>query len=90
MNENIYKDYIDSIQQIGDLKITEEEFQKKQEEFNTWLISLQDEERQQVVKNIIPILKNVINRIQDKQQNFKDLILANEGTMRANSQYDKY
>lgn len=90
MNENIYKDYIDSIQQIGDLKITEEEFQKKQEEFNTWLISLQDEERQQVVKNIIPILKNVINRIQDKQQNFKDLILANEGTMRANSQYNKY
>ncbi|MBD8077308.1 flagellar biosynthesis protein FlgG [Bacillus thuringiensis] len=90
MNEKIYKEFVSSIYDLGDLKISEEEFQKKQEQFNYWLISLKKERRQQVIEQIMPIIIKVAEHIQEKQQAFKDIISVNEGIMKANSQYDKY
>lgn len=43
MNNKIYKEFVSSIYELGDLKISEEEFQKKQEQFNYWLVSLEEE-----------------------------------------------
>lgn len=90
MNEKIYKEFVSSIYELGELKISEENFQKKQEQFNYWLISLRKEQRQKVIEQIMPIIMKVSEHIQEKQQTFKDIISVNEGMMKANSQYDKY
>lgn len=90
MDKKIYKEFVSSIYELGDLKISEEEFQKKQEQFNYWLASLEEEKRQQVIKQIMPIIMKVAEHIQEKQQAFKDIISVNEGMMKANSHYDKY
>ncbi|HDR4909300.1 flagellar biosynthesis protein FlgG [Bacillus bombysepticus] len=90
MNEKIYKEFVSSIYELGDLKISEENFQKKQEQFNYWLLSLRKEQRQKVIEQIMPIIMKVSEHIQEKQQTFKDIISVNEGMMKANSQYDKY
>ncbi|MGR5961217.1 flagellar biosynthesis protein FlgG [Bacillus cereus] len=90
MNERIYKEFVHSIYELGDLKMSEEEFQKKQEHFNYWLICLKEEQRQQVIEQIMPIIMKVAEHVQEKQRAFKDLISVNEGMMKANSQYDKY
>lgn len=90
MNERIYKEFVHAIYELGDLKMSEEEFQKKQEQFNYWLICLKGEQRQQVIEQIMPIIMKVAEHIQEKQRAFKDIISVNEGMMKANSQYDKY
>ncbi|MGA5663821.1 flagellar biosynthesis protein FlgG [Bacillus bombysepticus] len=90
MDKKIYKEFVSSIYELGDLKISEEEFQKKQEQFNYWLVSLEEDTREQVIKQVMPIIMKVAQHIQEKQQAFKDIISVNEGMMKANSHYDKY
>ncbi|MGE1033158.1 flagellar biosynthesis protein FlgG [Bacillus sp. GKis3/1] len=66
MNERIYKEFVHAIYELGDLNMSEEEFQKKQEEFNYWLICLKEEQRQQVIEQIIPIIMKVAEHVQEK------------------------
>ncbi|EEM80301.1 flagellar biosynthesis protein FlgG [Bacillus cereus] len=90
MDKKIYKEFVSSIYELGDLKISEEEFQKKQEQFNYWLVSLEEDKREQIIKQVMPIIMKVAEHIHEKQQAFKDIISVNEGMMKANSHYDKY
>lgn len=90
MDKKIYKEFVSYIYELGDLKISEEEFQKNQEQFNYWLVSLEEDTREQVIKQVMPIIMKVAQHIQEKQQAFKEIISVNEGMMKANSHYDKY
>ncbi|WP_075313745.1 flagellar biosynthesis protein FlgG [Bacillus wiedmannii] len=90
MNDKVYEEFVNSIYELGDLKLSEEIFQKKQDKFNQWLVSLGEEKREEVIEKIIPIIMKVSERIQDKQQVFKEIILENEGIIKANSHYDKF
>ncbi|MEB8736450.1 MULTISPECIES: flagellar biosynthesis protein FlgG [Bacillus cereus group] len=90
MNEKVYEEFVSSIYELADLKLSEEMFQKKQDRFNQWLISLEEEKKQEVIEKIMPIIMKVSERIQDKQQVFKEIILENEGVIKANSHYDKF
>ncbi|MBK5491720.1 flagellar biosynthesis protein FlgG [Bacillus sp. TH13] len=90
MNEKVYEEFVSSIYELGDLKLSEEMFQKKQDKFNHWLISLEEEKKQEVIEKIMPIIMKVSERIQYKQQAFKEIILENEGIIKANSHYDKF
>lgn len=90
MNERVYEEFVNSIYELGDLKLSEEIFRKKQDKFNQWLVSLGEEKREEVIEKIKPIIMKVSERIQDKQQVFKETILENEGIIKANSHYDKF
>ncbi|MGE7890743.1 flagellar biosynthesis protein FlgG [Bacillus cereus] len=90
MYEKVYEEFVSSIYELGNLKLSEEIFQKKQDEFNLWLVSLEEEKRKDIIEKIIPIIIKVSKQIQDKQQVFKEIILENEGIIKANSHYDKF
>lgn len=90
VNERTYEEFVSSIYELGNLNLSEEIFQKKQDEFNQWLVSLEEEKREEVIEKIMPIIMKVSERIQDKQQVFKEIILENEGIIKANSHYDKF
>ncbi|MGN4865220.1 flagellar biosynthesis protein FlgG [Bacillus cereus group sp. MYBK132-2] len=90
MNEKVYEEFVSAIYELGDLRLSEEIFEKKQDKFNCWLISLEEEKKQKVIEKILPIIIKVLERIQDKQQVFKEIILENEGIIKANSHYDKF
>ncbi|NIL29336.1 flagellar biosynthesis protein FlgG [Bacillus thuringiensis] len=90
MNEKVYEEFVSSIYKLGDLNLSEEMFQKKQDKFNRWLISLDEEKKQEVIEKIMPILMKVSKRIQDKRKVFREIILENEEIIKANSHYDKF
>ncbi|MEC1984480.1 flagellar biosynthesis protein FlgG [Bacillus cereus] len=90
MNEKVYEEFVSAIYELGDLRLSEEIFAKKQDIFNCWLISLEEEKKQKVIEKILPIIIKVSESIQDKQQVFKEIILENEGIIKANSHYDKF
>lgn len=90
MYEEVYEEFVSSIYELGNLKLSEEIFKKKQDEFNLWLVSLEEEKRKEIIEKIIPIIIKVSKQIQDKQQIFKEIILENEGIIKANSHYDKF
>ncbi|MGN4669509.1 MULTISPECIES: flagellar biosynthesis protein FlgG [Bacillus cereus group] len=90
MYEKVYGEFVSSIYELGNLKLSEEIFKKKQDEFNLWLVSLEEEKRKEIIEKIIPIIIKVSKQIQDKQQIFKEIILENEGRIKANSHYDKF
>lgn len=90
MNDTIYKEFVSSVYKLGDLNLSEEMFQEKQEKFNQWLISLEEEQRQRVIEQIMSIIIQVTIQIEDKLHTFKELIFVNEGMMKANSHYDRF
>ncbi|MEB8860908.1 hypothetical protein P4H06_32160 [Bacillus cereus] len=45
MYEKVYGEFVSSIYELGNLKLSEEIFKKKQDEFNLWLVSLEEEKR---------------------------------------------
>lgn len=90
VNERTYEEFVSSIYELGNLNLSEEIFQKKQDEFNQWLVSLGEEKRQEIIEKITPIIIKVSKQIQDKQKVFKEIILENEGIIKANSHYDKF
>ncbi|SCN34352.1 Uncharacterized protein BC88300_01567 [Bacillus cytotoxicus] len=82
--------FIGCFNEIGELKVTEEEFAEKSEMLNRWMMTLDEKERAEVAEKVSPYIIKAAQHIRDKQKILEEMILSNEGQMKANSVYGKY
>ncbi|MES5954309.1 flagellar biosynthesis protein FlgG [Bacillus anthracis] len=90
MNNDIYQAFVGCFNGIGELEVSEEEFSEKSEMLNRWMMTLDDEERAKVAEKVSPFIIKAAQHIRDKQTILEEMIMSNEGRMKANSFYGKY
>lgn len=67
-----------------------EELQRSMREVNSWLMTLNEVERDVVANKMASYIQKAQEVIRQKQEVLEDIILVNRGQMKANSQYGKY
>ena len=90
MNNDIYQAFVGCFNEIGELAASEKEFAEKSEMLNRWMMTLDDEERAKVAEKISPFIIKAAQHIRDKQKILEEMIMSNDGRMKANSFYGKY
>ncbi|WP_369900252.1 flagellar biosynthesis protein FlgG [Bacillus manliponensis] len=90
MSSKEYDVFVSSFNERNELVVTQEEFQQRSEQLNKWLLSLEEEKRIQIAKKVEELIIRAQKCIVDKQSVFEEMILINDGRMKANSHYGKY
>lgn len=90
MNNDIYRTFVDCFNEIGELQVSDEEFAEKSEMLNRWMMTLDEETRAQVAIEVSPLIIKAAQHIRDKQRILEEMIMENNGRMKANSFYGKY
>ncbi len=90
MHNDIYQAFVSCFNEIGELNVTEEEFSEKSEMLNRWMMTLDEEMRAQVAEQVSPYIIKVAQHIRDKQKILEEMIMSNDGRMKANAFYGKY
>lgn len=90
MNNEMYQAFVDCFNGRGELTASEEEFSKKSEMLNRWMMTLDETERTQVAEEMSSLIIKAKNHIQEKQKTLEEMIVVNDGRMKANSYYGKY
>ena len=88
MNNDIYRTFVSCFNEIGELQVSDEEFAEKSEMLNRWMMTLDEERRAQVAAEVSPFI--IKAHIRDKQKILEEMIMENDGRMKANSFYGKY
>ncbi|KLA33208.1 hypothetical protein B4080_1783 [Bacillus cereus] len=57
---------------------------------NRWMMTLDEETRAQVAIEVSPLIIKAAQHIRDKQRILEEMIMENNGRMKANSFYGKY
>lgn len=70
--------------------VSTEELQRSMKEVNSWLVTLNGSEREAVANRMASYIQKAQEVIRKKQDVLEEIILANRGQMKANSQYGKY
>ena len=89
MNNDIYRTFVSCFNEIGELQVSDEEFAEKSEMLNRWMMTLDEERRAQVAAEVSPFIIKAQD-IRDKQKILEEMIMENDGRMKANSFYGKY
>ena len=89
MNNDIYRTFVSCFNEIGELQVSDEEFAEKSEMLNRWMMTLDEERRAQVAAEVSPFIIKAAD-IRDKQKILEEMIMENDGRMKANSFYGKY
>ncbi|OTZ21207.1 flagellar biosynthesis protein FlgG [Bacillus thuringiensis] len=90
MNNDIYRTFVSCFNEIGELQVSDEEFAEKSEMLNRWMMTLDEERRAQVAAEVSPFIIKAAQHIRDKQKILEEMIMENDGRMKANSFYGKY
>lgn len=90
MNSKEYDAFVHSFNERYELVVSKEEFQKRSDQLNKWLLSLDEASRIQVAEDIAALIIKAKKCIESKQSIFEEMILTNDGRMKANSYYGKY
>lgn len=90
MNSKEYDAFVSSFNERYELIVSENEFQLRSEQLNKWLLSLEEARRIQTAKEIEELIIKAKKCIIDKQSVFEEMILVNDGRMKANSYYSKF
>ncbi|KFN03281.1 flagellar biosynthesis protein FlgG [Bacillus clarus] len=90
MNNDIYQAFIGCFNEIGELQVSDEEFAEKSEMLNRWMMTLDEETRTDVAEKVSPLIIRAAQYIRDKQKIVEEMIMENDGRMKANLFYGKY
>ena len=90
MNNDIYRTFVGCFNEIGELQVSDGEFAEKSEMLNRWMMTLDEETRAQVAIEVSPLIIKAAQHIRDKQRILEEMIMENNGRMKANSFYGKY
>lgn len=90
MNSREYEAFVSSFSEGYELIVSEEEFKNRSEQFNKWLVTLDEQKRLQVVDEVTELITKTAEGIKMKQSVLEEMILVNDSRMKANSHYGKY
>ncbi|MHC2834113.1 flagellar biosynthesis protein FlgG [Bacillus sp. F9_6S_D1_P_5] len=90
MNNDIYRAFVGCFNEIGELQVSDGEFAEKSAMLNRWMMTLDEETRTQVATEVSPFIIKAAQHIRDKQKILEEMIMTNDGRMKANSFYGKY
>ncbi|MDC2865751.1 MULTISPECIES: flagellar biosynthesis protein FlgG [unclassified Bacillus (in: firmicutes)] len=90
MNSEAYNKFVSSFNDTYEVIVSEEELNVRMKEFNTWFITLDKAMRLQVANEVTPLITKAAEQIHYKQCTLEEMILVNDGRMKANSYYGKY
>ncbi|GLV63852.1 hypothetical protein Bmyc01_25220 [Bacillus mycoides] len=90
MNNDIYQSFVGCFNEIGELKVSDEEFAEKSAMLNRWMMILDEKTRADVAAEVSLLIIKAAQHIRDKQKILEEMIMTNDGRMKANSFYGKY
>lgn len=87
---NPFNAFIACFNSSFEITVPTEELQRSIKEVNSWLMTLDRGERDAVANKMATYIQKAQEVIRKKQDVLEEIILANRGQMKANSQYGKY
>ncbi|MGW6192399.1 flagellar biosynthesis protein FlgG [Bacillus cereus] len=90
MNNDIYRAFVSCFNEIGELQVSDGEFAEKSAMLNRWMMTLDEETRADVAVEVSPLIIKAAQHIRDKQKILEEMIMTNDGRMKANSFYGKF
>ncbi|MEH7462398.1 flagellar biosynthesis protein FlgG [Bacillus thuringiensis] len=90
MNNNAYEKFVSCFNDTYDVIVSEEELKTRMAEFNAWFSTLEESMNNQVANEVIPLITKAAEKIRNNQHLLEEMIMVNDGRMKANSYYGKY